>query len=78
MVRRRAMRRIVFTRDGFRCQVCGAAYPPVDDYDGVGVIDGPRGQLTLGHIVPHSQGGVFAPENLQAECVTCNFVKGPW
>lgn len=70
------MKVTVFVRDDFRCQICGIVYSPPADYEGIGVLEGPRGQLTLGHIIPYSQGGPFTPENLQAECATCNFVKG--
>lgn len=37
---------------------------------------GDKDSLTMDHIIPKSQGGLFTPENLQTLCKECNFKKG--
>jgi 5-methylcytosine-specific restriction endonuclease McrA len=55
-------RRAVLARDGFTCQYCGAQPG--------------RGALTIDHVVPRSQGGQKAWENLVTACGACNRRKG--
>ena len=60
-------RAFVLDRDGSTCQMCGrAAGDPDAAHAGRTV------QLTMGHIVPQSQGGSDEPGNLRALCTDCN------
>lgn len=57
----------VLERNGYTCQMCGAA---AGDPDPIG---GPRTvRLTMGHIVDKSKGGDDSPNNLRAVCEACN------
>lgn len=53
----------ILSRDGFRCQYCGAT--PQD-----GAI------LEVDHIIPVSKGGSREKENLKTSCRQCNIGKG--
>lgn len=55
-------RRNVFARDENRCQYCGKKFP--------------TSELTLDHVIPRSQGGQTAWENIVCACVDCNVRKG--
>lgn len=68
------IRRYVYIRDDFTCQDCEKRFPPADpeNYTGRTGIDG----LTLGHIIPRSLRGHFAPDNLRAQCEECNTKLG--
>lgn len=85
--RDRDLRRAVFLRDDFTCQLCG--HRPAD----IPVAwDGRSTYLCLGtdtvfqwpflavicpdHIIPRCKGGVNTLENLQTLCVSCNTKKG--
>ena len=58
-----AVRAIVFGRDDFTCQICGLKPDhPV--------------WLSLDHIKPYKDGGLFYPDNLQTLCHSCNSRKG--
>lgn len=60
------LRAFVLDRNGFTCQMCGAA---------AGDIDGPSGRrvrLHIGHIIDKSAGGSDEPSNLRALCSSCN------
>jgi hypothetical protein len=57
----------VLERNGYTCQMCGAA---AGDPDPLG---GPRTvRLTMGHIIDQSKGGDDSPQNLRAVCANCN------
>ncbi len=60
-------RAFVLDRDGYTCQRCGRAAGDSDELH-----PGRKVQLTMGHIVPQSQGGSDEPNNLRAECLDCN------
>lgn len=55
-------RRNLFARDHNRCQYCGKRYP--------------TSELSLDHVVPRSQGGTNAWENIVCACIRCNVKKG--
>lgn len=59
------LRFLVMKRDHFACRHCGAS--PAKD---------PSVELHLDHIVPWSEGGRTALDNLQTLCVSCNLGKG--
>lgn len=52
----RELRRLIWHRDGRRCQICGAG----------------RVQLQMDHIVPWSAGGADTSTNLRLLCAPCN------
>jgi 5-methylcytosine-specific restriction endonuclease McrA len=52
----------VFTRDGFRCQYCGARRAMAD--------------LNYDHVVPRVRGGRTSWENIVTSCYPCNGRKG--
>lgn len=57
----------VLERNGYTCQMCGAA---AGDPDPLGSSRTVR--LTMGHIVDKSKGGDDTPQNLRAVCMNCN------
>jgi hypothetical protein len=57
----------VLERNGYTCQMCGAAAGDVDPYH-----PGLKIRLTMGHIIDKSKGGEDTPENLRATCTNCN------
>ncbi|MDP2327184.1 MAG: HNH endonuclease [Dehalococcoidia bacterium] len=59
-------RAYVLDRNGFTCQMCGAAAGETHPYDGRKV------RLHIGHIVDKSLGGDDEPSNLRALCSVCN------
>jgi hypothetical protein len=60
-------RALVLDRNGFTCQMCGAAAgQPHPDFPDKIV------RLHIGHIVDKSVGGTDDPSNLRAICSTCN------
>lgn len=61
---------VVFTRDGWRCQLCGAETPKSK----MGKRE-PRAP-TVDHIVPLSRGGAHSYQNTQCACLSCNLKKG--
>jgi 5-methylcytosine-specific restriction endonuclease McrA len=74
----RRVRREVFIRDAFTCQVCGLTYPGDESYDGTFApwpVDD-CGPLTLDHITPYAEGGEFVARNLRAACEHCNTSRG--
>ena len=60
-------RAIVLERNGYTCQMCGAAAGDADPYNANRTI-----RLTLGHIIDKSKGGEDIPSNLRAVCSSCN------
>jgi hypothetical protein len=61
------MRARVLERNGFTCQMCGAAAGDLDPFH-----PGRTTRLTIGHIVDFSKGGKAEFGNLRAECTNCN------
>lgn len=59
-------RAFVLDRNGFTCQMCGAAAGEPHPSDGR------RTRMHIGHIVDRSHGGSDDPENLRALCSVCN------
>ena len=55
-------RRNIYARDGNHCQYCGKRFP--------------TSELSLDHVVPRSQGGASAWENIVCACLQCNIKKG--
>ncbi|MBZ0205310.1 MAG: HNH endonuclease [Flavobacteriales bacterium] len=60
-------RSFVLDRNGFTCQMCGAAAGEPHPYD-----LGRKTRLHLGHIIDKSMGGDDNPGNLRAICSVCN------
>ena len=60
-------RSYVLDRNGFTCQMCGAAAGEPHPYD-----MGRKTRLHLGHILDKSMGGDDSPGNLRAICSVCN------
>lgn len=59
----RARRLAIYMRDGLACVYCGAS-----------VEEGT--QLSLDHVIPHSEGGSTKSENLLTSCKRCNSSRG--
>jgi hypothetical protein len=60
-------RAFVLDRNGFTCQMCGAAAGEPHPYD-----QGRKTRLHIGHIIDKSMGGIDEPNNLRAICSVCN------
>lgn len=60
-------RAFVLDRNGFTCQMCGAAAGEPHPYD-----HGRKTRLHIGHIIDKSMGGDDSPSNLRAICSVCN------
>lgn len=60
-------RAFVLDRNGFTCQMCGAAAGEPHPYD-----MGRKTRLHIGHILDKSMGGDDSPGNLRAICSVCN------
>jgi len=60
-------RAFVLDRNGFTCQMCGAAAGEPHPYD-----PSRKTRLQLGHIIDKSMGGPDDPSNLRAICSICN------
>lgn len=61
------VRAFVLDRNGFTCQMCGAAAGELHPYDA-----GRKTRLHLGHIIDKTMGGSDEPGNLRAICSVCN------
>ena len=61
------IRAFVLDRNGFTCQMCGAAAGEPHPYD-----EGRKTRLHIGHSVDKSMGGSDEPANLRAICSVCN------
>ncbi|HQZ82170.1 MAG TPA: HNH endonuclease [Pyrinomonadaceae bacterium] len=57
----------VLERNGYTCQMCGAAAGDRDPFNVERSI-----RLTMGHIIDKSKGGEDSPDNLRAVCTNCN------
>jgi hypothetical protein len=57
----------VLERNGYTCQMCGAAAGDDDPFH-----PGQKIRLAMGHIIDKSKGGKDTPENLRAVCTNCN------
>lgn len=57
----------VLERNGYTCQMCGAAAGDPDPFHRNRTI-----RLTMGHILDKSKGGNDSPQNLRAVCSNCN------
>src|SRR3569833_384669 len=60
-------RAFVLDRNGFTCQMCGAAAGEPHPYDA-----NRKTRLHIGHIIDKSMGGTDDPSNLRAICSVCN------
>jgi hypothetical protein len=60
-------RAYVLDRNGFTCQMCGAAAGEPHPYDATR-----KTRLHIGHIIDKSKGGTDEPSNLRAICSVCN------
>lgn len=60
-------RAYVLDRNGFTCQMCGAAAGEPHPYDA-----GRKTRLHIGHIIDKSMGGTDDASNLRAICSVCN------
>lgn len=60
-------RAFVLDRNGFTCQMCGAAAGEPHPYDA-----GRKTRLHIGHILDKSMGGTDTAGNLRAICSVCN------
>lgn len=60
-------RAFVLDRNGFTCQMCGAAAGEIHPYD-----NGRKTRLHIGHIIDKSMGGKDEANNLRAICSVCN------
>jgi 5-methylcytosine-specific restriction endonuclease McrA len=60
-------RAFVLDRNGFTCQMCGAAAGEPHPYDA-----GRKTRLHIGHTIDKSMGGTDDPNNLRAICSVCN------
>lgn len=73
------MRREVFARDWWTCQDCGRRILPTCEREWAGVnVPGAflPVTLTLDHIEPYIDGGLFIAANLRAACSSCNSRRG--
>lgn len=57
----------VLERNGYTCQMCGAAAGDIDPF-----VPNRTVRLTLGHIIDKSKGGDDSASNLRALCTSCN------
>ena len=57
----------VLERNGYTCQMCGAAAGDIDPF-----VPNRTVRLTMGHIIDKSKGGDDSANNLRALCTSCN------
>jgi 5-methylcytosine-specific restriction endonuclease McrA len=85
----RNIRKEIFKRDKYTCQMCGAIPDQIPkDYNGRYTINGVKVKrnkskvyglvtcLVLDHIIPWKKGGTIESKNLQVLCDPCNCSKG--
>ena len=65
------LRNLIFERNGFTCQLCGAGPGDRDPNNPKRKI-----RLHIDHIVPVSQGGTNSESNLRVMCSACNQARG--
>lgn len=72
------IRKYVFERDNFTCQICGVAPIEIpENYTGRNTVGLPEhSHLVVDHIIPWKRGGTIDLENLQTLCNDCNLRKG--
>ncbi len=73
-----ALRRLVYDRDKYCCQICGwVAHVPEswNQRDALLMSGSATICLVLDHIISVANCGSHHPDNLQALCDTCNFKK---
>jgi hypothetical protein len=68
-------RKMIFDRDGWRCQLCGTSVLRKTTYRKRDGKIHPRSP-TVDCIVPMSKGGNYEPDNCQTACFICNSKKG--
>lgn len=72
----RRLRLSVYTRDDFTCLICRRPFPRPDRYDGTDMVWGHGTYLTLDHLKPYRDGGLYAEDNLRTACHPCNSKRG--
>jgi len=73
-----ALRRFVYERDEFSCQICGWVAQIPDNWnkrDALLMSGSTNVCLVVDHIINISDCGSHHPDNLQALCDTCNLIK---
>jgi len=60
------LRKIVFDRDGYTCQMCGVSPSDADPF-----VPARRARLTVGFYVLPEAGGGYAENNLRVLCLSC-------
>ena len=78
-----AIRKEVFERDNFTCQMCGIKPSPIPrNYSGKYTlsVNSPHlkygSYLVVDHVIPWKKGGTIESHNLQVLCDPCNCSKG--
>lgn len=70
------MRKTVFERDRFTCQLCGWRPRVPNDWDGKTPLADRKGRvLTIDHILEKSLGGSSTQENFRTACNHCNVAR---
>ena len=67
------LRRAVFVRDDWTCQICGRKVARERNLKRLGLL--PDQEAHCDHIIPKAKGGLDDKENLQTLCKLCNVEK---